>query len=149
MQPSSNILIGLIFACAFVRLASRVESVRARELKWWQKVMGVVALVFVVLIAANPEFWALGLLGDTAFLDLFVLLMSIQLQMFVYVAWGYGGAVIWRVWHWLVAPSPSLLHLWAACIVANVVSGLVCLWKVFHRMAGRAGNWPWASNLLT
>ncbi|HVV73380.1 MAG TPA: hypothetical protein VHI52_18045, partial [Verrucomicrobiae bacterium] len=65
MQSSPSLLVAGIFAYALVRLAGRLESVTCKQLKWWQKLLRVTALMLVVLIASNPELWGLGLLGDT------------------------------------------------------------------------------------
>jgi hypothetical protein len=142
MLTFPNLVVVLSFAYAFVRLASRLESVTSGRLKWWQRLVSVVALMMVVLIAANPEFWALGLLGDTAFLDLFVLLMCIQMQMIVFWAWSWSGMIVLRGWRWLIAPSPYLLGMWMACIVTGIVSVLIGMWKGMRRMVARAGARP-------
>jgi hypothetical protein len=43
----------------------------------------VVALGLALVIMLNPEFLALGLVGDAAFFDVLVLLLSLQLKDFV------------------------------------------------------------------
>jgi hypothetical protein len=75
------ILIGLgMLAFASFRMLKRINPKYSRSLKWWQKLLGVVAALLVVFIIINPEFAALGLLGDTAFVDLLVLMLSLHLQ---------------------------------------------------------------------
>lgn len=135
MHPSTNTLIILvIFAWICIRHSSALESVNSGKLSWWQKLAGIVALMCVVLIAVNPEFWALGLLGDTTFFDLFVLLMSIQLQMILVWAWGWSGALLSRGLRWTITPSPLRSYLmvaWMFCILANVI---LAAYRALRRM---------------
>jgi hypothetical protein len=147
MQSSPSLLVAGIFAYVLVRLAGRLESVACKQLKWWQKLLRVTALILVVLIASNPELWGLGLLGDTVFLDLFVLLMGIQLQMMIFWALEWSGKVILRGWRWLIAPNPLLLHMWAAWIVAGILTMGIAWWKAVQRMAAKYGSKTIESNL--
>jgi len=62
-----------------VRVLNRVRPAGSPRLKPWQKVAIVLAVIGALLIAMNPELWALGLMGDTAFFDFLVLLLSLQL----------------------------------------------------------------------
>ena len=135
-------LVLAIVAYAFVRLASRLPSVKSKQLKWWQKLAALVALLFVIMIAANPEFWALGLLSDTAFVDVFVLLMSIQLQMIVFWAWDRLGPFVFQGWRWLLTPSPRMSYLWAACIVAAILNLILAVCKSLRRAVPGSGIRP-------
>ena len=47
---------------------------------WGQKLLAGIAVCLAVVILMNPEIAALGLLMDAAVLDLFALLISLQLQ---------------------------------------------------------------------
>src|SRR6516225_669585 len=95
MQPAPNILILLaILAWICIRRPSGIKSVNSQKLTWWQKLVGIVAVLCVVMVAVNPEFWALGLLGDTTFFDVFVLLISIQLQMTLVWVWDWCGTLL-------------------------------------------------------
>ena len=148
MQPISNILIVLaLFTCVCIRRMNEVGAGTSAQLRWWQKLAGVVSLLCVVLIALNPEFWALGLLGDTAFFDLFVLVLSIQLQMTLAWAWGWFGASLSRGLRWIITPRPlrsCLLAAWAVGAAANrVYVGYLAL----RRVAARSGIRPFERNL--
>jgi hypothetical protein len=71
-----------------------------------------------MLIILNPEFLALGLLGDTAFFDMFVLALSLQMHMVVARACRACVTVlIRRVW-WIGIPSPGLRYLLAVSALA-------------------------------
>jgi len=128
MQPIPSVLLVLaVLAYVGTRLLKRIESARSEPLKWWEKAAGIVAFIAVVLIAINPEFFALGLLGDTAFFDLMVLLISLQLQITVAWAWGWGGAKISKLVRWAMAPSPHMSYLlvgWAVGATWGVVSAI-------------------------
>src|SRR5262245_45751792 len=86
-----SILFGLaILAYELTRVLDRIKPAGSQPLKWWQKLAGGVAVILAVLIVINPEFLALGFLGDAAFFDALVLLFSLRLQS--------AGA---RVWHYV------------------------------------------------
>jgi hypothetical protein len=71
------------------RRAAMPQPTWAAQLRGWHKIFGLVALVAAVVIMLNPEFLALGLVGDAAFFDVLVLLLSLQLKGFVLQAWSY------------------------------------------------------------
>lgn len=78
------LLLGLaLLAYASVRSPNKTLPARFPHLKGWQKVFGVLASIFTLFIILNPEFLALGLLGDSAFFDMLVLAMSLQMHMLV------------------------------------------------------------------
>jgi uncharacterized membrane protein YkgB len=82
MQVTPIILLGLaIVAYSFTRAPDRIKPEWSRRFQGWHKLFSVVAVILAVLIIINPEFLALGLLGDAAFFDILVLLLSLQLQM--------------------------------------------------------------------
>jgi hypothetical protein len=93
-----------------------------------------VAVILAVLIVINPEFLALGLLGDAAFFDALVLLFSLQLQMVGARAWHYVGLVFSRTMRWMRIPSPGMLYLLAASAIA-VGSVVSTVQKVVHRIS--------------
>jgi hypothetical protein len=148
MQPASNLFIFLaVFMCVCIRRLNGLEAVTSEQLRWWQKLVGVVALMCVVLIAVNPEFWALGLLGDTAFFDLFVLLLSIQLQMALGWAWGiFSASLCWGL-RWIITPRPRWSYLLAAWIVGAAVNGVHVTYLALRRLAARSGIGPFEGNL--
>ncbi len=76
MQTTRLILFGLAL------LAFGLTRTRSQPLRGWQKLFGVIAVVFATLMLLQPEFLALGLLGDTAFFDLLVLALGLQMHSF-------------------------------------------------------------------
>src|SRR2546429_1587277 len=92
MQVSPIMIFGLaILAYAFIQISGRSgRTTPAQPLRLWQKLAGAIAILMALLIIMNPEFLALGLLGDTAFFDLLVLALSLQLQDLAAQAWHRG-----------------------------------------------------------
>jgi len=115
MTTTNMILIGLaILACAVARAPKKGKPAWSQHLQGWQKIFGVVAVVLTVLILINPELLALGLLGDTAFFDLLVLAMSLQLQSVAVRAWGFlreGISRTMRFMLWRLSVCSSLMIL--------------------------------------
>ncbi len=152
MQPAPNILIivailAWILAWICIRRSSGLKSVTFEKLSWWQKLVGIVALLCVVVVAVNPEFWALGLLGDTTFFDMFVLLMSIQLQMTLVWVWGWGRTLLSRGLRWMITPSPRWSHLMAAWTIGASVHVMFATYMALRRMAARSGILPFEGNM--
>jgi len=89
MQLTTIILIGIMLAAACAAKAgqSRNKPAWSEHLKGWQKVFGLAAFILMILIMMNPEFLALGLLGDAAFFDILVLALSLQLRSVVFGVW--------------------------------------------------------------
>jgi hypothetical protein len=56
----------------------------------------VIAVFLVLLMAMNPEFLALGFLGDAAFFDIMVLALSLQMNMIASRVWQGTGLVFGR-----------------------------------------------------
>src|SRR5262245_48115031 len=81
----------------------------ARELKWWKRPAVWLAILIAVLILATPEFSALGLLGDSAFFDLLVLLISLQLRAALVQARCSWVALLRGAVRWLRSPRMSYL----------------------------------------
>ena len=128
------ILLGLlVLAYSTTRSPDKTKLTRFQHLKGWQKIFGVVAVVLTLLIVLNPEFLALGILGDTAFYDMLVLALSLQLHAVVVEAYHRCVNVLVRGGRWLITPSPGLRYLLAVCTV--VVAGAVTAFhKVLHRI---------------
>jgi hypothetical protein len=109
------------------------------KLKWLnqltgsQKIFGVVAFLLVLLILLNPEFLALGFLGDTAFFDMLVL--AIGLQLHTHFSRIVRGAIIAlrKTARWAGIPSPGLLYLIAVSTVL-IASAVSVLQKAAHRI---------------
>jgi hypothetical protein len=100
--------------------------------KGWQKVLGVVAAIMALLIVLNPEFLALGILGDTAFFDLIVLALSLQMHMLVAGAFRACVRALVRVVRGLGIPSPGLSYL-VAVATLTVGSVVGALQRAVHR----------------
>jgi hypothetical protein len=130
-----SILLGsAILAYAFTRVLDKIQPAGSQPLKWWQKLAGGVAVILAVLIVINPEFLALGLLGDAAFFDALVLLFSLQLQMVGARVWHGVGAMFSRTMRWVMTPSPGMYYLLtvSALALGSVVSTVQ---KVVYRIS--------------
>jgi|SRR3954470_12334911 hypothetical protein len=107
---------------------SHIKSKRAwfQQLKGWQKVLGLISFVAVLLIMINPEFLALGLLGDTAFFDLLVLALSLQMHTILTQAWRQGTTALASVSRSVGIPSPGLRYVLAMAplLIAAIVSSV-------------------------
>src|ERR1041385_5306701 len=81
MQNVTIILFALgMLAYASTRSLDKTKVSRFQHLKGWQKLFGALAVILALFIILNPEFLALGLLGDTAFFDILVLALSLQMR---------------------------------------------------------------------
>ncbi len=121
----------VILACALTHASRKFKAAPFRPFTSWQKVAGAIALILALLIVLNPEFLALGLLGDTAFFDLLVFAISLQLQGIGTRAWRSVSAGISGLVHWLFAPRPTFaMFLLIFAPVGNVVTSL-------HKLANR------------
>ncbi len=124
------IILGLLIAGAGAAVRQRKRFAWLRELTGWQKAFGVLALVTSVIIMANPEFICLGLLGDTAFFDLLVLALSLQMHGIASGLWRRAVSIFGRSLRRLAIPSPGLLYLmciWTFVIVtaSNAIQKLL------------------------
>jgi hypothetical protein len=91
----------LVFALAFV--PDKYKPMWIYRLSWWQVLIGLIATVAALLIVMNPEFLALGILGDSTFFDLLVFAIGIQLQVIlarIGVQVLAGGARLVRFIRW-------------------------------------------------
>src|ERR1700744_2625213 len=85
MQTVPAILLSLGFAAlAYNRLKRSKRNPRSprewfRELKGWQKLLGLLAILIAFFVILNPEFLALGFLSDATFLDMLALALSVQM----------------------------------------------------------------------
>ncbi len=89
MQISPTTIYGLallVFALAF--LPDKYRPTWIHRFNSWQVLIGLLAVIIATLIVMTPEFYALGLLGDSTFFDLLVLAISFQLRGI--------GALVWR-----------------------------------------------------
>src|SRR5438128_200179 len=112
MQNLSIILLALtLLAYAATRSTEYTKPPRFPHLKGWQKIFGLVAIIGAMLILMNPELLALGILGDTAFFDMLVLALSLQMHTFVRRAFHRCVDVLARCARSLGIPSPGLRYL--------------------------------------
>lgn len=133
MKRATIILLGLaMFALASMRSARKTKFKWLRQLSGSQKIFGVVAFLLVLLILLNPEFLALGFLGDTAFFDMLVLAIGLQLHTYVLRAGRGLITALKRTLRWIGIPSFGLRYLIA---VLPVVTGdaVSALQKSMHR----------------
>jgi uncharacterized membrane protein YkgB len=134
MQNTVVILMSLAFiAFAFSRGPQRAKPAWLQCLKGWQTVFGLIAVILAVLILINPDFLALGLLGDTAFFDLLVMALSLQMLFFAQSAWRRLGSAVVKSLRWARIPSPGLRYLLAISAVA-IGSAISLVQKVVHRI---------------
>jgi uncharacterized membrane protein YkgB len=127
MQNGTIILLGLaMLAYASTRSPGKTRLSRFRHLEGWQKLFGVLAIVMTLLIILNPEFLALGLIGDTAFFDMLVLALSLQLQGYAVRVWHSVRPVLSRSLRWSLTPSVGTSYLLAVSALAlgSVVSAI-------------------------
>lgn len=86
MSGTFAIILGLaLFAYALSRVPDRYKP--SAHLQSLRTLIGLAAIIVAVLIVITPEFYALGLLGDSSFFDLLVLAVGIQLQVMASRIW--------------------------------------------------------------
>jgi hypothetical protein len=134
IQMIPIMVLGLaMVAYLYTRTPARIKPAGSRNLKGWHKLFGAVALILAVLIVVNPEFLALGLLGDTAFFDALVLLLGLQLQMIAAQAWTWCRAVSSRMLLRIVARM-SLSFSVIVLTLAPVGDMFSAIHKTLHRL---------------
>jgi hypothetical protein len=111
----------LLSAVAIVAHVLNRKSARGipphfQQLQGWQKLLGLVAMILALLIILNPEFLALGLVGDAAFFDVLVLLLSLQFQ-----------TIAARAWHCVCALSSTVGRMLIARMSLSFVAIAVAL----------------------
>lgn len=119
-------------AYALSRLSDRFKVGSHQDLKWWQRSVLLVAVIIALLIVVTPEFFALGLIGDTAFFDLLVLLTSLQLHCLGAQARSWLAGLVSRAMTWVMTPRMSyllVLSAWAA--IGDLVGSIAAAW---HRV---------------
>jgi hypothetical protein len=113
MQISPDILFGLaLFAFALGILPDKYRPVWIHRLTSWQLLIGLVALVVATLIVITPEFYALGILGDSAFFDILVLAITFQLRGIGSLVWRYvvlGVGPVKRFARWRMYATGTVL----------------------------------------
>ena len=127
MHLTPAIVLGLaILAYGFTMLPDGTKLLWSTRLNCWHALIGVIAVVLAFLILLNPEFLALGLLGDTAFFDLLVLLIGLQIRSVGAQVWDCIRTVGAQVWYHItrafseIIYCPSLIYLAVLSIFAAV-----------------------------
>jgi uncharacterized membrane protein YkgB len=134
MQKVSIILLGVaMLAYASTRSPDKTKLSRFQHLKGWQKIFGILAVLVALLLILNPEFLALGLIGDTAFFDMLVLALSLQLHVIATRAFHSSVDAVSRSVRWLTIPSPGLRYLLALTMPA-IAGAVTAFQKAVHRM---------------
>ncbi len=134
MQTKIIILLGLgIVAAGFIRGTHRRKPAWAQHMKGWQWFFGMIGVVLTVLIIFNPELVALGLLGDSAFFDMLVLALGLQMHMFAVQTCRRCVTVLAKGGRWLRIPSPGLSYLLAISMVV-IESAVSTFQKIVHRI---------------
>ena len=116
-----------------------MRASRQGKLKWFQqlsgsqKIFGVVAFALVLLILLNPEFLALGFLGDTAFFDMLVLAVGLQLHTQVMRIGRTLIRALRQTIRWSGIPSAGLRYELSILTVV-IGSGISALQKFVHRL---------------
>ena len=92
-------------AYAFTRTEVPAKPFHPGHRNWAQNLFAGLAVIAALLILLNPEFLSLGLIGDAAFFDLLVLLITLQFQMIAARVWGIVGSGFASVLLWLTTRS--------------------------------------------
>src|SRR5690242_19000560 len=104
MRMTPTMFIGLtllVFALALV--PDKYKPKWIYRLNWWEALIGLVATVAALLIVMNPEFLALGVMGDSAFFDILAFAIGIQLHVIMSRVRAYvlgAGARVLRFIRW-------------------------------------------------
>jgi hypothetical protein len=134
MQKGTIILLSLALAATAFARSQRSKPAWFRHLKGWQKLLGVVALVTALIILLNPEFLALGLLGDSAFFDMLALALSVQMLVSVQWAWQHLSGGFVRTVRWCGIPSPGFRYLMVISAV-YITTAISAFQKLAHRIS--------------
>jgi hypothetical protein len=141
MHLTPAIVLGLaILARVFTRLPDNTKLAWSTRLNAWHALVGAIAVILAFLILLNPEFLALGLLGDTAFFDLLVLLIGLQLRTLGAQAWDCIRTVGAQAWDWVIRARsrilcwPGLSYLLVLSIFAVVEDMVSTAQKFVHRI---------------
>ena len=142
MHLAPAIVLGLaILAYGFTLLPDGTKLAWSTRLNCWHALIGVIAVVLAFLILLNPEFLALGLLGDTPFFDLLVLLIGLQLRTAGTQAWDCIRTVgtharnrILRAFSEIIY-CPALIYLAVLPIFASVAGMFLTVQKFVHRIS--------------
>ncbi len=120
----------LVFAST--RSDGKTKLTWFRQLSGWKKIFGVVAIILTLLIVLNPEFLALGFLGDAAFFDMMVLALSLQMHTVAARAFRTCIDAFFKAMRWLGIPSPGLCYVLAVSTLV-IETAISAFQKAVHR----------------
>ena len=132
MKMTPTLLFGLaLVAYALTRVPDKYRPAWTHRLNSWKALIGVVAVVMALLIVMNPEFYVLGIFGDSAFFDLLVLAIGLELQLMMSRVWRF---VAGRITHarWRISMEYSLVA-WG--FVTLLATSIASIQKVVHRLS--------------
>jgi hypothetical protein len=134
------ILVGAVLVVrAQNRMRTQSKSRWFSHLTGWQKLFGVVALAFALVVVINPEFIVLGLMGDTAFFDMLVFLLAVQGHALAARAYQLGRMPLREVGRRWGIPSPGLVYILTALAFAarSLETAVSRLWqRIFPAASG-------------
>jgi len=134
MRNTTIILLSLgLIALALARM-QRSPRGPFRNLKGWQSLLGLLAVVIAVLVLLNPDLLALSLLGDSAFFDMLALALSVQMLVSLQWAWRNVSRSFARSVRWLGIPSPGFRYLMCVSTI-TLISAISVIQKIAHRLA--------------
>lgn len=122
-----------LLAYASTRSPGKASPERFQHLRGWHKVFGVLAIILAFLILLNPDFLALGLFGDTAFFDLLVFALSLQMSVLVAQAFQVSARVFSKAATFLGISRMSL-RLLLAMLALNLAAASTAIQKAVHRI---------------
>jgi hypothetical protein len=133
MRTGPVILLSLGLAALAHNRLRRSKREWYRNLKGWQKLLGLLAILMTVIIILNPEFLALGLLGDSTLLDMLALAISVQLLSSFRLVWHKLSTGCVRGLRWFGVPSPAFRSL-VASTTAACLGATSALQKIAHHL---------------
>lgn len=131
MEITSSLLAATaLLALALSRVSDRFRPSSRQRLDWWQTPFVLAAVLLALLIVLTPEFFALGLLGDTTFFDLLVLPISLQLGGLAVQVRAWLAGLVSDVVYWLMTPRVSyLIGLSVWMTISGLVSSIARVWN--------------------
>ena len=134
MRNTTIILLSLgLIALALARMQRNPRG-PFRNLKGWQSLLGLLAVVMAVVVLLNPDLFALSLLGDSAFFDMLALALSVQMLVSLQWAWRNVSRSFARSVRWLGIPSPGFRYLMCVSTI-TLISAISVIQKIAHRFA--------------
>ena len=134
MRNTTIILLSLgLIALALARMQRNPRG-PFRNLKGWQSLLGLLAVVMAVAVLLNPDLLALSLLGDSAFFDMLALALSVQMLVSLQWAWRNVSRSLARSVRWLGIPSPGFRYLMCVSTI-TLISAISVIQKIAQRLA--------------